>query len=488
MIKDNSRVNENEREDLEKAEDKKAKKSFEFPKYLIINYVCICVFAFLMGTDFAVIIPTLWDRLKSMDSSGSFMGLIISSYSITGVFSGLIMGYISDKVKKTKIFFLLSIFFAFSGHLIYFAGTNQYFLLLARTISGLCMGAGTVALAYIAKTTTEKDRTSLIACVMATRQFGLMIGPAFNFFLMKLDFKLFDQFVVDRKSSPGLLMAFLWLISFIIILILYTDNNKNKKSESTETKDEKIEFLNEEQEKVQIVQLDKNKWIRTLDKKNKEFFRLEIFVLLLVTFFTYFNQTSLETIVTPFTELMFGWGEIENSLLFCIGGFIIIISYVLIKILSTKFPDRFILLAGIICILTGLIIGCVCLPFAKQLQNPQISHLRNNKYNKNKFIGLDSILANMSAYKKEDILLNETISLDDFMFSESFLDLSMNISQIKKIVLNSNDNSLFIQKPVYDYRFFPAFVCFVLLDVLGLPAIAITSASLFTKVSYIMYI
>ena len=35
MIKDNSRVNENEREDLEKAEDKKAKKSFEFPKYLI---------------------------------------------------------------------------------------------------------------------------------------------------------------------------------------------------------------------------------------------------------------------------------------------------------------------------------------------------------------------------------------------------------------------------------------------------------------------
>jgi MFS family permease len=477
MIKENNRVNENEIEDLKQAEDKKAKKSFEFPKYLIINYVCICVFAFLMGTDFAVIIPTLWDRLKSMDSSGSFMGLIISSYSITGVLSGLIMGYISDEVKKTKIFFLLSIFFAFSGHLIYFAGTNQYFLLLARTISGMCMGAGTVALAYIAKTTKEKDRTSLIACVMATRQFGLMIGPAFNFFLMKLDFKLFDQFVVDRKSSPGLLMAFLWFISFIIILIFYTDNNKNKKSESTETKDEKTEFLNEEQEKVQIVQL-------TLDKKNKEFFRLEIFVLLLVTFFTYFNQTSLETIVTPFTELMFGWGEIENSLLFCIGGFIIIISYVLIKILSTKFPDRFILLAGIICILTGLIIGCVCLPFAKQLQNPQISHLRNNK---NKFIKLDSILANMSAYKKEDVLLNKTISLDDFMFSESFLDLSMNISQIKKIVLNSNNNSLFFQKPVYDYRFFPAFVCFVLLDVLGLPAIAITSASLFTKVSYIMY-
>jgi MFS family permease len=34
---------------------------------------------------------------------------------------------------------------------------------------------------------------------------------------------------------------------------------------------------------------------------------------------------------------------------------------------------------------------------------------------------------------------------------------------------------------VYDYQFFPAFVLFVLLDVLGLPMIAICSSSLFTK-------
>jgi len=97
------------REDIELTIlDGKSTKPIEKP--IKINYACICVFAFLLGTDFAVIIPTLWERLKSMNSSGPFMGLIISSYSATGVISGLVMGYMSDKVNKTKYFFLYQYF------------------------------------------------------------------------------------------------------------------------------------------------------------------------------------------------------------------------------------------------------------------------------------------------------------------------------------------------------------------------------------------
>lgn len=123
--------------------------------------------------------------------------------------------------------------------------------------------------------------------------------------------------------------------------------------------------------------------------------------------------------VIPFTEFMFAWNELHNSILFCIGGCIIIISFILIRILSIKLKDRVILLIGLGCIFTGLIIACACLPFAKQFQN-----------------GISFSLNNTS--------LNGT-------------------------------------KENYDYQFFPAFVVFVVLDVIGLPAIAICSASLFTK-------
>lgn len=94
----------------------------------------------------------------------------------------------------------------------------------------------------------------------------------------------------------------------------------------------------------------------------KEFMRIEIFILLVVTFFTYFNQTSLETIVIPFTEVMFGWSELENSILFCVGGCVIITSYVVIRLLTTRarISDRTIMLAGLVIIAVGLTIACAC--------------------------------------------------------------------------------------------------------------------------------
>lgn len=71
----------------------------KMPAQLKLNYACICIFAFLLGTDFAVIIPTLWDRLSvDFDASGSFMGLVLSSYSLSGVICGLIMGIYTSKL------------------------------------------------------------------------------------------------------------------------------------------------------------------------------------------------------------------------------------------------------------------------------------------------------------------------------------------------------------------------------------------------------
>lgn len=146
------------------------------PRKLKINYACMCLFAFLTGVDFAVIIPTLWDRLHlDFNASGSFMGLVISSYSFSGVICGLIMGKLSDEINKTKPFYLIAITLSVFGHLLYFTGINKFVILGARAISGLCLGASPVALAYVAKTTDEKERISVISIIMATRQLGIII-------------------------------------------------------------------------------------------------------------------------------------------------------------------------------------------------------------------------------------------------------------------------------------------------------------------------
>jgi ceroid-lipofuscinosis MFS transporter 7 len=194
--------------------------SQKMPRSLRVNIACMCFFAFLTGTDFAVIIPTLWDRLsQDFNSSGTFMGLVMSAYSLSGVICGLIMGKFSDEVNRTKPFYTIAIVFSVLGHILYFVGINKYVLLASRAISGIGLGCSTIVIAYIARTTTDKQRTAVISLVMASRQIGLMFGPAFNVFLRKLNFMLFNTFLVDRKSAPGLFMAFAWVSKIIFFLL-----------------------------------------------------------------------------------------------------------------------------------------------------------------------------------------------------------------------------------------------------------------------------
>jgi ceroid-lipofuscinosis MFS transporter 7 len=435
-------IDEAEKEDL--IEKSKSTNQVKFPRGLKINYAVMCFFAFLTGIDFAVILPTLWDRLHlEFKASGSFMGVVISSYMFSGVICGLIMGPISDKINQTKIFYLIGTFLTMIGQFLYFLGINKFFILASRLISGCVGGAVPVAFAYIAKTTSDKQRLTIMAILMASRQLGLMLGPAFNLFLRKTDF-VFIGFTVNRWSSPGMLMGILWLSCFLAMLIFYHDDSKHSYR------------LNKPIEKTNFT---------SKDYKN-EFFRFEMFVLLLITFFTYFNQTSLETIVIPFTEIMFGWNELQNSILFCIAGATIIISFIFIKLLEKKLKERTIMLIGLCSIITGLIIGCSCLPFAKQLQDPSKYQLSLYKMKHR---------TNQSSIYEPTNLINERINNISINNSLDNTNITNNSIHIDKIFLNQNRT--------YDYQFFPAFVFFVILDVLGLPAIAITSSSLFSKLT-----
>ena len=100
-----------------------------------INYVAMCIYAFLTGTDFAVILPTLWDRLtQDFDAGGSYMGLVMSAYSFSGVICGLIMGKLSDSTHKSKPFLVIASLFSIFGHILSLMGINKYLLIFSRAL------------------------------------------------------------------------------------------------------------------------------------------------------------------------------------------------------------------------------------------------------------------------------------------------------------------------------------------------------------------
>ncbi|CAN7945529.1 unnamed protein product, partial [Ixodes pacificus] len=78
-------------------------------------------------------------------------------------------------------------------------------------LAGLGTGASAVIMADVARSTEEKDRTSLFALLSGCRQLGLILGPSLSLGLQKLHLQM-GPFLLDGYSSPGLLMAFLWVL------------------------------------------------------------------------------------------------------------------------------------------------------------------------------------------------------------------------------------------------------------------------------------
>ncbi|XP_052331774.1 uncharacterized protein mfsd8l1 [Oncorhynchus keta] len=98
---------------------------------------------------------------------------------------------------------------------------------------------------------------------------------------------------------------------------------------------------------------------------SREFLREEVVVLFTAHFVILFNQTALETVVTPLTQQYFNFGELENSIIYCICSVEVITGFLFVHWLCRRTTERVVLAVGLIL----CHISCVwCLIF---LANPQ---------------------------------------------------------------------------------------------------------------------
>jgi Na+/melibiose symporter-like transporter len=108
---------------------------------VMLTFCTICLFAFMTGVEYAVILPTAFDYVKTMTDVNIYVGLILSSYSISGSIAGLIMGKLADMTGKVKILIIVSNIFEIAGNILYFVTNSIIIVLLGRFIAGVGMGA-----------------------------------------------------------------------------------------------------------------------------------------------------------------------------------------------------------------------------------------------------------------------------------------------------------------------------------------------------------
>ncbi|XP_051874738.1 major facilitator superfamily domain-containing protein 8-like [Pristis pectinata] len=355
-----------------------------------LTNVAIGLLFLFSGIEYAVILPTIWAYLQTLQAEPYFLGLGLSAFSFSGLIAGPILGHISDRSRRTKAIILFANLFEIAGNFMYFMGYSKWLLLGSRLVAGIGTGAGACIFGYLTRSTTTEERATVFAVVMAARQAGLLVGPGFNLFLRLCNFNL-GPFKVNKYTSPGLFMCLMWIILQVIIIFMYYDlplvpkHNSKRIIVSTEEEEEPlIDDVNyaaansnrygatNENEKLHFPPTNEvdgenstadeyryipNGHIEDYKTSNnpfhnfsavKEYLREEVVVVLTAQFITLFNQTALETMVTPITQKYFSFGELENSLMYCICGVEVIVGFFIVRWLSTKFADRVILAVGLI--------------------------------------------------------------------------------------------------------------------------------------------
>ncbi|KAJ7324716.1 hypothetical protein JRQ81_017736 [Phrynocephalus forsythii] len=344
------------------------------------------------GIEYAVILPTIWAYLQTLDAEPYFLGLAISAFSFAGLLTGPLFGYWSDRTCQTKAIILFANMFQIAGNFMYFVGGSKWMLLSSRLVAGVGTGAGASIFGYLTRTTASEERATVFAGVMACRQFGLLVGPACNLFLRLCNFRI-GPFVVNKFTSPGLFMCLVWILLQVVVVTMYYDLQLPPSAQPSRAglrvpqdalDDEEVEPLMRHEagpeeaverggygsttavERPEPSLGDEFRYVpnghladeEAADKKEKspfhdfssmrEYLREEVVVLLTAQFVTLFNQTALETMVTPITQRYLSFGELENSIMYFLCGAEVIVGFFLVRFLSARLSDRVILVLGLV--------------------------------------------------------------------------------------------------------------------------------------------
>ena len=169
--------------------------------------VFLIVFIDLLG--FSLILPLLPYYADTFGSNEFVTGLLVASYAAMQLVGAPILGRLSDRYGRRPIL-LVSIFGTFVGFLLLGFANSLWMLFASRILDGFTGGNLSVAQAYIADVTDEKNRSKGLGMVGAAFGLGFIIGPVTGGFLSQWGYAL-PAFVAAALAFINLALVAVWL-------------------------------------------------------------------------------------------------------------------------------------------------------------------------------------------------------------------------------------------------------------------------------------
>jgi len=126
-----------------------------------------------------IILPLLPFYAERLGATPTQVGLLVSTYAACQLFSGPLLGRISDRIGR-KPLLLVSQVGTLIGFLILARAQLLWVVFLSRVIDGITAGNLSLAQAYIADVTAPKDRARAFGIIGIAFGFGFLVGPGIS--------------------------------------------------------------------------------------------------------------------------------------------------------------------------------------------------------------------------------------------------------------------------------------------------------------------
>lgn len=280
-------------------------------------FIFITVFVDMLG--YSMILPLLPFFVQAQGGDALLAGGLQSLYAFLQLFSGPILGSLSDRYGRKPIL-VACLFGTAIAYTLFGLANSILFLLLAVLLDGLTGNNLSTSFTYVADVTSADERSRGMGMVSAAFGLGLMAGPALGGLLS--DYGLF----VPAFAAAGI--AFANTIYGIFILPESLPPEKRSRHKPT------LNFISQ----LQVV------------------FNIQnIRLLLLSVFFLNFAFAGLQTNFPLFSNARFEWDARQNGLLFAFVGTVsVFVQGFLFGRLQPKMGEVRLSLIGLVCLSLGM--------------------------------------------------------------------------------------------------------------------------------------
>lgn len=244
---------------------------------------------FLDALGIGILIPVLPDLIRrfsdNADSVSHYFGYFISVYALMQFLASPILGALSDRFGRRPVL-LVSLMGAVLDYILMAFAPNLTILFIGRVIAGLTGASMTVATAYMADISDDKNRAANFGLIGAAFGFGFIVGPAIGGFTGSLG-----------HQYPFLVAAGLNLLNFIFGVFILPES-----------------LPKELRRKVELTKLNPLKSLVKILKPSP------ILALIWVNFLLYFAGQVHPASWALFTEFKFKWSPTDIGLSLSVVG------------------------------------------------------------------------------------------------------------------------------------------------------------------------